>query len=238
MLTLVIVAGDFREPVEINSTDVEFISPTDYQKKQTAVLDSLRSEAEKVIGGISLENDNQSSVMKVFLAYSGQLAAETMSERAQLAKEYAERYSNVVQQKWKAYRIRQEEYRISQLEKGLVEYRGEWVTLEVRKAKVEQEEKLEQQIQRQAQAQQAYESSQVELVSWSYQILYGTILHADFVIRNRTLADVKDFEIVITHKAPSGTEIDSNTRTIYQRISAGKSIRIIHCRPIGLAFLE
>jgi hypothetical protein len=37
---------------------------------------------------------------------------------------------------------------------------------------------------------------------------------------------VKDIEVHCRHDAPSGTTIDSNTRTIYERIDANKSKRI------------
>jgi hypothetical protein len=41
---------------------------------------------------------------------------------------------------------------------------------------------------------------------------------ADFTIKNPTRYRFKDFEIKCTHSAPSGTVIDSNTRTIYQTV--------------------
>ncbi len=36
----------------------------------------------------------------------------------------------------------------------------------------------------------------------------------------------KDVTITCTHYAPSGTKIDSNTRTIYEIIPAGRALRV------------
>src|SRR5437764_358360 len=45
---------------------------------------------------------------------------------------------------------------------------------------------------------------------------FGNIMEADFTITNPTSYKVKDLEIECVHSAPSGTVIDSNTRTIYE----------------------
>src|SRR5947209_309042 len=45
-------------------------------------------------------------------------------------------------------------------------------------------------------------------------------LIATFVIRNDNGFDIKDTEIVCTHFGISGTQIDSNTRTIYELVPA------------------
>jgi len=42
---------------------------------------------------------------------------------------------------------------------------------------------------------------------------------ANFTVHNPTQFRFKDFEIKCTHFAPSGTEIDSNTRTIYEIVN-------------------
>jgi len=44
---------------------------------------------------------------------------------------------------------------------------------------------------------------------------FGNIMEADFTVKNDSDYDVKDLEIKCIHHAKSGTEIDSNTRTIY-----------------------
>lgn len=51
---------------------------------------------------------------------------------------------------------------------------------------------------------------------------FGNVMIANFTIINNGSRDVKDIQITCTHYAPSGTEIDSNTRTIYQIVKAGK----------------
>jgi hypothetical protein len=47
---------------------------------------------------------------------------------------------------------------------------------------------------------------------------FGNIMMANFTIKNPTQYRFKDFEIKCTHSAPSGTVIDSNSRTIYQTV--------------------
>lgn len=47
---------------------------------------------------------------------------------------------------------------------------------------------------------------------------FKNVMIADFTITNPTDYSVKDIEITCTHFGPSGTRIDSNTRTIYDRI--------------------
>jgi hypothetical protein len=44
---------------------------------------------------------------------------------------------------------------------------------------------------------------------------FGNVMEADFTVKNDSDYDVKDLEIKCIHHAKSGTEIDSNTRTIY-----------------------
>jgi hypothetical protein len=51
----------------------------------------------------------------------------------------------------------------------------------------------------------------------------GSILYESFTIRNDGDAAVKDLKIKCEHEAPSGTVIDSNTRTIYEIVPAHKS---------------
>lgn len=54
-------------------------------------------------------------------------------------------------------------------------------------------------------------------------VAYGSIMEVNFEIVNFNPYAVKDIEIKCTHYAPSGTEIDSNTRTIYDIIPADGS---------------
>jgi hypothetical protein len=55
---------------------------------------------------------------------------------------------------------------------------------------------------------------------------FGSIMEADFTITNPTSYKVKDLEVECVHSAPSGTVIDSNTRTIYEVIEP-KSKKVI-----------
>lgn len=51
--------------------------------------------------------------------------------------------------------------------------------------------------------------------SWS-KSGFGNVMVADFTVKNPTQYRFKDFEIRCDHAGPSGTHIDSNTRTMYE----------------------
>jgi hypothetical protein len=68
-------------------------------------------------------------------------------------------------------------------------------------------------------SEQALQTTKLEAFSW-YKEGFGSIMMANFAIRNNGDLAVKDVEIECTHSAPSGTEIDSNTRTVYEIIPA------------------
>lgn len=54
---------------------------------------------------------------------------------------------------------------------------------------------------------------------------FDMVMEVDFTFTNRSPYPAKDITVTCTHFAPSGTEIDSNTRTIYEIIPAnGKKI--------------
>jgi hypothetical protein len=55
---------------------------------------------------------------------------------------------------------------------------------------------------------------------------FGTFMTANFTIKNPTGVAFKDVEITCKHRAPSGTEIDSNTRTIYEVVGANSTKKI------------
>jgi hypothetical protein len=57
---------------------------------------------------------------------------------------------------------------------------------------------------------------------------FDNIMFADFTIKNPTAHAFKDFEITCTHYGPSGTTIDSNTRTLYEVVGANATKRIRH----------
>lgn len=52
---------------------------------------------------------------------------------------------------------------------------------------------------------------------------FGTVMTLSFTATNKNSFDVKDLTIKCTHSAPSGTEIDSNTSTLYEVIKSGAS---------------
>jgi hypothetical protein len=49
---------------------------------------------------------------------------------------------------------------------------------------------------------------------------FGTVLIASFVLHNGNTFPVKDLTVTCVHAGNSGTRIDSNTRTVYERIGA------------------
>ncbi len=58
--------------------------------------------------------------------------------------------------------------------------------------------------------------SQVNLDYTWYKDEDVDIMYANFVVKNDSKHSIKDFEITCQHFANSGTNIDSNTRTIYE----------------------
>jgi hypothetical protein len=52
---------------------------------------------------------------------------------------------------------------------------------------------------------------------------FGSFMTANFTVTNPTGIAFKDFEITCKHTAPSGTEIDSNVRTIYEVVVANST---------------
>jgi hypothetical protein len=76
----------------------------------------------------------------------------------------------------------------------------------------------------------------VELVDFSWKTGgFDNIMMATFVVRNNNDFAVKDITIRCNHSAKSGTEIDSNTKTIYETIAPKKkrtfrdfNMRFIH----------
>jgi hypothetical protein len=57
---------------------------------------------------------------------------------------------------------------------------------------------------------------------------FDTVMMADFTFDNKNHFDVKDVEVKCTGFAPSGTAIDSNSRTIYDRFRADSKRTIAH----------
>jgi hypothetical protein len=71
------------------------------------------------------------------------------------------------------------------------------------------------------------EQQKVRITQWSFtKDALGLTMTASFAIENTSASDIKDVEITCHHFAPSGTEIDSNTRTIYEIIPAGHRLTV------------
>jgi hypothetical protein len=68
----------------------------------------------------------------------------------------------------------------------------------------------------------ALRATSISKFNW-YKDGFGSVMTAAFTIKNDGDEDVKDIEIKFVHSAPSGTVIDSNTRTIYEIVPAHKS---------------
>lgn len=87
----------------------------------------------------------------------------------------------------------------------------------------------------------AMQNAKILKMSW-YKDAFDTIMKANFTIRNDGDLPVKDLQVKCVHSAPSGTIIDSNTRTIFEIIPAHhtKSFRnfdmgFIHSQAISTA---
>jgi hypothetical protein len=66
--------------------------------------------------------------------------------------------------------------------------------------------------------------AQLGIAEWKfYRKVGGSVMEATFVITNSSPCDVKDLQIECVHSAPSGTQIDSSTHTIYEVIKAGET---------------
>lgn len=64
---------------------------------------------------------------------------------------------------------------------------------------------------------------------------FGSVMIANFTVKNPTKYAVKDISVTCTHSAASGTEIDSNTRTIYEMVKAKDQKRI---REFNMGFIH
>jgi len=64
---------------------------------------------------------------------------------------------------------------------------------------------------------------------------FDSIMIANFTVKNSTKYSVKDITVTCTHYAASGTEIDSNTRTIYEMVKAKAQKRI---REFNMGFIH
>jgi hypothetical protein len=74
----------------------------------------------------------------------------------------------------------------------------------------------------------------IESFSWSKEG-FGSVMEANFTIKNSLPWPIKDILVQCSHAAPSGTTIDSNTRTIYERIEPNKTKQI---RKFNMGFIH
>jgi hypothetical protein len=72
------------------------------------------------------------------------------------------------------------------------------------------------------QTERASKQTKILKFSWSKEG-FGNVMMANFTVRNNSPYDIKDLEIQCEHSAPSGTVIDSNTRTIYEIVKANST---------------
>ena len=52
---------------------------------------------------------------------------------------------------------------------------------------------------------------------------FGNVMVADLTVTNKSTVNVKDLEITCDYFGPSGTQIDRNTRILYEVVKAGKA---------------
>jgi hypothetical protein len=75
---------------------------------------------------------------------------------------------------------------------------------------------------------------EISKFSWSKDG-FGSVMVADFSIKNTSDYDLKDISIKCRHSGPSGTVIDSNERTIYELVKA-KTVKPI--RRFSMGFIH
>jgi hypothetical protein len=70
--------------------------------------------------------------------------------------------------------------------------------------------------------------AQVNLDFKARKVGFDNVLEADFTVKNSSNYDIKDLEIKCRDFAKSGTEIDSNTRTIYDVVKAHSTRKFVN----------
>ncbi|GMO86163.1 hypothetical protein [Bradyrhizobium ottawaense] len=64
---------------------------------------------------------------------------------------------------------------------------------------------------------QVLSNLRVDSLTWEKRA-FGAVMRASFVVRNLSPVDVKDIVVTCKHSTNSGTYIDSNTRTVYEKV--------------------
>lgn len=62
----------------------------------------------------------------------------------------------------------------------------------------------------------------------------GVVMMLDVSVTNGGTKPIKDIEIACEHYAPSGTKIDTNRKTLYERVAAGTTRRF---REVNMGFI-
>jgi hypothetical protein len=81
---------------------------------------------------------------------------------------------------------------------------------------------------------QKLENISMENLSWSKEG-FGNVMVASFVISNHNPAPIKDVQVTCVHAADSGTMIDRNVRTIFERIESGS---YFYVRDLNMGFIH
>jgi len=81
--------------------------------------------------------------------------------------------------------------------------------------------------------QRATEGTKIVSFTWT-KGGFDSIMMANFTIKNDSPYDIKDIKLRCRHSAPSGTEIDENTRTVYEIV---KSHSTRSFRDINMGFI-
>ena len=81
---------------------------------------------------------------------------------------------------------------------------------------------------------QKLENISIENLKWSKEG-FGSVMVASFVISNNNPAPIKDVQVTCVHAADSGTVIDRNTRTIFERIESGS---YFYVRDLNMGFIH
>ncbi|MBI4473824.1 MAG: hypothetical protein HY646_14240 [Acidobacteria bacterium] len=124
--------GALTQIVLVAETNCSYVSAGDY----TSVLSKLISSAASQIS----TGASSADVAATFTNYRGQFADETSKEREELAKQYTEQVALAEKHNFEA----------EQTAKGLVEFRGEWITPAEKQKRLEQGARLEEEAQKRA----------------------------------------------------------------------------------------
>ncbi|MCJ2183933.1 hypothetical protein MTR62_14695 [Novosphingobium sp. 1949] len=76
----------------------------------------------------------------------------------------------------------------------------------------------------------------VEIVDFQWQTDgFGTVMMLDITLRNTSSVELRDFVINCEHSGPSGTVMDRNSRTLYEKLAPGEKRRF---RKVNMGFIH